>query len=179
MDRRYHTSVQILHWLIALIVIGLICLGLILKLDLVPKSLRQTIAFFHIGFGLTVLALTILRLAIRIWLHPPPLPASISAPVRIASAITQALFYLLLLAMPAFGILFVEAHGSAVSWFGLVYIPTVVGKDQAINELFSSMHFWGGMTLIALLVLHVAGVIRHEARGEKILRRMLPRRTRR
>ncbi|MDD2876301.1 MAG: cytochrome b/b6 domain-containing protein [Acidiphilium sp.] len=177
MDLRYRTSAQILHWLIALVVIGLLIVGLILKYDLASKAVEPTLAMLHMSFGLCILILMILRLGLRLTWTAPPLPDSISPAIRFASGATQALFYILLIAMPVFGVLFVEAHGKKVPFFGLFTLPTVVGKSDAVRHLFAFLHFWGGITVIALLFLHVAGAIRHQMRGERIIRRMMPRRS--
>jgi cytochrome b561 len=176
MEPRYRTTVQILHWLIALAVIGLIVAGLILKYDLAPKPLRPALRMLHIGTGLTVLALMIVRLVLRLIHRPPPLPATVPTRERIASTAAHWLFYAAVLAMPVFGVLFVQAYGKPVGWFGLVVLPQLVGKNAAIGALFYALHFYVGLGLLALIVLHVSAVIRHEKRGERLLIRMMPRR---
>lgn len=177
MDERYETRVQILHWLIALMVIGLLIAGLVLKYDLAPKPFRPLLGLLHMSFGLTVLALMVVRIAMRLTSDVPPLPAPMSPAIRFASGATQFLFYVLLIAMPIFGILFVEAHGRPVPVFGLFDLPTLVGKSKSVKDLFYFLHFWGGITIIVLLALHVGGAVRHQLRGERILRRMMPRRS--
>jgi cytochrome b561 len=177
MEPRYRPIAQALHWLIALTVIGLLTVGLLLHYDVLPKPLRPTAALLHISFGLTILALMVLRVVVRLTGTAPPLPASVSPAIRAASGTTQLLFYVLLFAMPVFGILFVEAHGGKVPFFGLFDLPTLVGKSKSIHADFAFLHFWGGITLIVLLVLHVGGAIRHQMRGERVLIRMMPRRS--
>lgn len=174
MDERYRPTIQILHWLIALTVIGLLIAGLLLHYDLIPKSLHRPLAFLHMSFGLSVLVLMLARFVIRRRAGVPPLPASVPPLTRAAAHATQMLFYVLLVAMPVFGILFVEAHGRTVPFFGLFTFPVLVGKNREVQDIFAFLHFWGGITVIVLLLLHVGGAIRHELRGERIVRRMLP-----
>lgn len=178
MEPRYRPLAQTLHWLIALTVIGLLIVGLLLNYDVLPKSLRPTTAMLHMSFGLIILALMVLRVAVRLSGQAPPLPGSVSPAIRMASGTTQILFYVLLFAMPVFGVLFVEAHGGKVPFFGLFDLPTLVSKSRTIHSDFAFLHFWGGITLLVLLVLHVGGAIRHQMRGERILIRMMPRRSR-
>ncbi|MGC9270042.1 cytochrome b [Acidiphilium sp.] len=178
MEPRYRTSAQILHWLIALLVIGLLTVGLILRYDLIAKSSRPTVLMLHMSIGLTVFFLMLLRLGVRLVSPVPPLPASVTAPIRLVAGATQILFYILLLAMPVFGVIFVQAHGFKVPYFDLFTLPALVAKNQPLNHWFAFLHFWGGITLIVLLVLHVAGAIRHQLRGERVLLRMMPRRSR-
>lgn len=177
MDERYRPSIQLLHWLIALTVIGLLIVGLILRFDLAPKPVRPALGFLHMSFGLSVLGLMVIRVFIRRRAGVPPLPDTISPAIRRAAHATQMLFYVLLVAMPVFGVLFVEAHGKPVPFFGLFTLPAFAGKNEGVEEVFEFLHFWGGMTVIALLLLHVGGAMRHEMRGEPIVSRMLPRRS--
>lgn len=174
MDDRYRPSIQFLHWLIALTVIGLVIAGLLLHYDLIPRSVHKPLAFLHMSFGLAILALMVVRLFIRRRTGVPELPEEIGRPFRIAAHTTQILFYALLLAMPVFGILFVEAHGRKVPFFGLFTLPAFVGKNHGVQEVFAFLHFWGGIAVILLLIAHVGGAVRHELRGERMIRRMLP-----
>lgn len=174
MDARYRPSIQVLHWLIAATVIGLVIAGLLLHYDLISKSVHRPLAVIHMSFGLAILALMVVRLFIRRRSGVPPLPETIGRPFQIAAHATQMLFYALLLAMPVFGILFVEAHGRKVPFFGLFTLPVLIGKNHGVQEVFEFLHFWGGIAIILLLLAHVGGAVRHEMRGERIIRRMLP-----
>lgn len=177
MNERYRPTLQLLHWLIALTVIGLLIAGLVLHYDLIPKPLHRPLAMLHMSFGLTILVLMLVRVQVRRRTGRPPLPSSISPFFRTAAHVTQILFYVLLLAMPVFGILFVEAAGHPIPVFGLFTIPDFIGKNKEVQDIFAFLHFWGGITVVLLLLLHVCGAIRHEMRGETIIHRMLPNRS--
>lgn len=174
MEPRYRPIAQGLHWLIALAVIGLIIAGLIVHYNLIARPDRLTLALIHISVGLTVLALVALRLIYRLRRAPPALPTTMAPHERRFAAIGHWSFYVLLFAMPLFGILFVEAAGHNVTWFGLFNLPRVIGKSHTIEHDFAFLHFWGGILLIILLAGHVGAVALHESQGHKILRRMLP-----
>jgi cytochrome b561 len=176
-EPRYRPIAQALHWLIAVSVIGLIIAGLIVHYNLIPKPGRVTLALLHISVGLTILGLMLLRLAYRLGRTPPRLPETIAPHERALAAAGHWSFYALILAMPVFGVLFVEGAGRPVTWFGLVRLPQFVGKSQAIHHDFAFLHFWGGIVLIVLLVVHVGAVIAHERRGQRVLIRMMPRRS--
>lgn len=173
MELRYRPIAQGLHWLIALSVIGLILAGLIVHYNLIARPPRLELALIHISVGLTVLGLMALRLLYRLGSQPPALPAELAQHERLLSAVTHWSFYALLFAMPVFGVLFVEAAGRPVRWFGLA-LPRFVGKSRMIHHDFAFLHFWGGIVLIVFIAAHVGAVILHEARGQKILRRMMP-----
>ncbi|HEX7388861.1 MAG TPA: cytochrome b/b6 domain-containing protein [Acidiphilium sp.] len=177
-DTRYRPTALILHWAIAAAVILLIAAGLTVHYDLVGRPAHKVIVFLHIGTGLTVFVLMALRLLYRLANPPPPLPDGIPRHERILATLGHWSFYALILAMPVFGVLFVEAKGRAVTWFDAFALPRFVGKDAAIHHDFAFLHFWGGITLIVLIAVHVGAVVLHHRRGHRILRRMLPLRVR-
>ena len=177
MEPRYRPFAQALHWLIAISVIGLIIAGLIVHYNWIPKPGRLTLALLHISVGLTILVLMLVRLAYRLGRTPPQLPETIAPHERALAAAGHWSFYALIVAMPIFGVLFVEGAGRPVKWFGLFSLPQFVGKSRAIHHDFAFLHFWGGIALIVLLVVHVGAVIAHERRGQRILIRMMPRRS--
>ncbi|MCF3947490.1 cytochrome b [Acidiphilium sp. AL] len=175
-ELRYRPAAQILHWIIAVAVIGLIVAGLVIHYNLVAKPTRLIIAFLHIGAGLTIFALMALRLLYRWRRTPPPLPDAIPRHEHILAALGHWSLYALILAMPVFGVLFMEGAGRTVTWFGVFALPQFVGKNPAIHHDFAFLHFWGGIALIALVAIHVGAVARHHRRGHKVLHRMLPKR---
>jgi cytochrome b561 len=172
MEQTYRLAPRLLHWLIAAIVIPLILVGLVLHFDVAPKPMRHLLAWLHISFGLTVLVLMLARLALRLQHEPPALPAEILMIERRAAWVSHRLFYLLLFAMPVFGIVFEEARQRAINWFGLVTLPQFLALDKPLGHVFAGLHFWGGMALIALLVAHIGAVVHHHRQGIPILRRI-------
>jgi len=172
MNTLYRPAPRLLHWLIAAIVIPLILVGLVLHLDVAPKPMRHMLAWLHISFGLTVLVLMLARLALRLQHQPPALPANIPVIERRAAWVSHKLFYVLLFAMPVFGIVFEEARQRAVSWFGFLVLPQFLALDKPLGHVFAALHFWGGMALIVLLFAHIGAVVHHHRQGIRLLRRM-------
>ena len=87
-----------LHWLTALLIIGLAIVGLIMT-ELPNSPLKMQIYALHKSFGLTVLALTLLRLAWRLVAGTPDDQPG-SRLQRLAAKAVHGLMYFLLLAMP-------------------------------------------------------------------------------
>jgi len=172
METHYRPALRLLHWLIAAIVIALILVGLVLHFDLAPKPARHFLTWLHISFGLTVLVLMLARLALRLQHRPPALPAEIPKIEQRAAQVSHWLFYLLLLAMPVFGIVLEEARQRAIPWFGFFVLPQFLALNKPLGHVFAGLHFWGGMALIALLCAHIAAVLHHHRQGIALLRRM-------
>jgi cytochrome b561 len=173
-DRTYTPVAKVLHWLTALAVLGLLCLGL--WMVGLPLGLTKLYAFaWHKWIGLTVLALTLLRWGWRA-LHPPPvLPTTVTAWERALAPWAHILLLLFLLALPISGWLMSSAGGVQVVWFGYLPMPDLVPRDPDLFAALRTLHHWLAWTLIGLLALHVGAVVRHDVlRRDGIFRRMSP-----
>jgi cytochrome b561 len=173
-DQGYTGVAKFLHWLSALAVLGLIGLGLWM-VDL-PIGLAKLYAFaWHKWIGLTVLLLTLLRLAWRTARPPPALPPAVTAWERALAPWNHGLLLVLLLSLPLSGWLMSSAGGVKVIWFGVLALPDLVARDLQLFGRLRSLHHWLAWTLMALLVVHVGAAVRHDVlRRDGVFRRMAP-----
>ena len=157
---RYTTPAIALHWLVALLIFAAFPLGLyMVDLPLSPDKLK--LYSYHKWIGVTVLLLVAIRLAWRATHTPPPLPAGIAGWQRRASAIVHGLLYALMVAIPLSGWLMSSAKGFQTVWFGVLPLPDLVGKNRELGDLLAEVHKYLNFTLLALVVLHVAGALQH------------------
>jgi cytochrome b561 len=96
---RYQPVLVALHWLLALMIIGLLCLGFFVLADMPntdPKKLD--ILVWHMSGGMFVLVLMILRLIIRRW-SARPATATTGSPLldRLASIAHHSLYVIVFL----------------------------------------------------------------------------------
>jgi len=169
----YSIAAKILHWLVAALVVALIPIGLTMA-DLQPGPLQDRLYVLHESFGVTLLALMILRTANRLRGAPPPYP-TLSRGERVASAAVHHLLYLLLLATPIVGWLALSAYGLGPSFFGLANLPALLAKDEPLSKILFRFHEAGGLTIGGLALVHVAGALRHAlVKRDDVLWRMLP-----
>jgi len=69
---RYQPVLVALHWLLALMIIGLLCVGFFVLAQMPNSDLRKlNILVLHMSGGMLVLVLMILRLIIRTWTARP------------------------------------------------------------------------------------------------------------
>lgn len=168
---------QLLHWSIALLVIGLALVGLLMQ-ELPNSPTKLQVYALHKSFGLTVLALVIIRLVWRLVDRRPPHPPGLPRWQRALAALTHGLLYLMLLWMPLTGWLYNSASNFPLRWFGLFAVPALSGRDQALKELAQSLHSGGFYLLGILFALHVGAALRHHfVDRDRTLRMMLPRRS--
>ena len=173
---RYSRGAIILHWLTALLIIGNV-LGAWLSEDM-PKPDRAAIMALHKAFGITILLLTLARIAWRLLHKPPPMVETLKAWEAALARVTHWLFYILMLALPLTGWAFVSgaSQGKPVSIFGLFNMPALpVSFDKGTVGTFKDMHSILGNLIVALFVLHVLGALKHQFLDrDATLRRMVP-----
>jgi cytochrome b561 len=182
MPGRYSGVALALHWLIALLVIGNIAGGHLFELfedsaDPGRKAIGGTIIFLHMSFGLTVLALTLVRLGWRLYKPPPPLPGYMTVFERRAVRWVHWGFYLLLFALPFSGwaMLSTARMPESVPWFGLFTLPWLP-LPPGLHGLFHESHEALGWAMVVLIALHVGATLKHQVFDrDNLLARMLPR----
>ena len=170
---RYAGVLIALHWLIALGIIGLLAVGLYMVG--LPKGLpvKATLINLHKSLGLTVFLLVLLRIAALAAFHRPPLPP-MRAWQRAAARTTQGLLYVGMVAMPLAGYLGSSFNRYGTRFWGIA-LPKWGWDDAHLRELFFGIHQALGYLLIALIVLHVAGALKHQwIDRDNLLSRMLP-----
>jgi cytochrome b561 len=155
----YSAAAKSLHWIVALIVVCLIPVGAVMG-DLPKGALQNKLFTLHESFGMTVLALMGLRLAIRLRETPPP-DAALTRKERMISRTVHYALYLLLLLTPLLGWLALSAYGLGPSLFGFSDLPALLGKNDPLSKVLFTWHGRGGFLLAGLVILHIAGFFRH------------------
>ena len=168
---RFGLIAIVLHWVMALLVIGMIIVGL--YMTSLPIGLEK-LKFYglHKEFGFLVLALVILRLLWRLANIRPKL--LLPWWEKTAALCAHWAFYLILFAMPITGWLLSSAAGFSISFFGLFTIPTIIPANEARANLFGDIHQYIAYALITLIVIHILAALKHHfIDKDNILRRMI------
>ncbi len=176
MSTHYTATAKILHWGIALLIFCMLGLGVYMTdLDLSPTKLQ--LYAWHKWTGVTVFVLVIVRLAWRIFHHPPALPASVARIERLVAHAAHYLLYALMFATPLSGWLMSSAKGVQTVWFGLLPLPDLLARDKALGELLQTVHMSLNLCLASLVLAHVGAALKHHfIDKDEVLTRMLPRR---
>lgn len=170
---RWNRTAQLLHWLIALLIVALAVIGL--WMTAMESSLAKINVFLlHKSLGITVLALAGLRLAWRIaTTHPPEVPGP--AWQRRSASLVHFLLYAMMFVMPLSGWLFNSASNFPLHWFGLVKLPALWAPDPLVKHWALWVHETGFWVLCVLVVVHAGAALKHHyVDHDDTLRRMLP-----
>lgn len=166
-----------LHWLLAVGMIGMLVFGLMLE-DMPRGESKSALMWWHKGLGVSILVFATLRL---IWRFVEGMPRPV-APMpawqeRIATA-THGFLLLGTLFMPISGMMMSLGAGRSIDVLGLFVIPAIE-KNDLLDTMGHIVHGLGGKLLIAAIVLHVLGAMKHHfVDRDATLARMTRRRAR-
>jgi cytochrome b561 len=175
--QRYTKTAIWLHWIIAIIMIFMLVFGE--DLIRVPKgaSLGGWQPTAHASWGVVILLLAIARLLWRFSHRPPALPASIPSWQVTASHLTHYVFYVLMIAIPIFGLLALIPYGAArtdvdqvvfFNLFPLAFMPNLGDWTMTAHELL-------GDAAKILVIVHVLAALKHQFWDkDDLLSRMRP-----
>ena len=175
MPQRYTTVAIIFHWLIALLIVASFTMGLVMTE--MPGITPTKLKFYswHKWAGVTILGLATLRLLWRLAHPAPPYPATMPAWQKTTANLLHGLLYVLMFAVPLSGYFYTLASGYPVVYFGLVELPVLIGKDDALKDVLKGVHWWLNMGLAGCVALHVGAALKHAfIDRDGVIRRMLP-----
>lgn len=178
----YNTVAKMLHWLMALLIVGMLVLGLVMTTGNVLDGPGKAVALqMHKSFGMIVLILSLFRLAWR-WLKPPPpFPAQMPRWEKLAAHITHVILYVLMLVMPLVGWMMISTFPHNSLFFGLFPIPNVpflhdLPNKKDIREVLENIHWSLAWVIVTFVALHAGAALKHHfIERNDILLRMAPR----
>ncbi|SLN44857.1 hypothetical protein TRL7639_02406 [Falsiruegeria litorea R37] len=186
--QNYGGVAKTFHWLTALLILTALPLGLIadnLAEAVIDPAIASTDAdvaraallfSLHKTVGVTVFFVALLRI---LWALTQPKPGLLNADHKLEALAAETVHWLLygsLVFVPLTGWI----HHAATTGFAPIWWPfgqdlPFVPKDAAVAELFAGLHYVLQWVLIAALVLHIAGAVKHHVIDRDMtLRRMLP-----
>ena len=156
---RYSRLAIFFHWVLAAMIPFQFGLGwYMLSIEDTPGGA----AYFalHVSLGLTAALLIALGVILRLRNRPAALPATLAAwQVKVAS-LTHVLLYVLLVLMPITGFLGVSLSGEPIAFFGIP-LPVWTAGNDTLKEQFFTAHSLIAWALVALVLLHVLGALKH------------------
>ncbi|WP_202131551.1 cytochrome b [Aurantiacibacter rhizosphaerae] len=180
---KYPLSMRILHWIRAVIILGLIWSGWYMT-ELPETTPMETFDLFypnHKQFGVLVWLLALVHLTIR-YRNRRILPQTPSGLHGWEKALSHAVHYsiialTLLVPLLGYGMSSTFTQSDGVPFFFFGEVPEILPKNDNVYEVFDMLHKYSAYVLLGLIVLHVAGALKHrwqDSGGETdVLPRML------
>ncbi len=175
MAKTSYDHVQIgMHWLQA----GLIAAALGLAWSVSGMSFsaqKMQLISWHKWLGITVLALTAVRLGWRVVRGAPPVSHDLPRWQRgLATGVHHSL-YLLMFALPLSGWLMTSAFGGSLDYLGVLPLPALLPENEDVGLVLLNVHGALAGLLVVLVGLHAAGAFKHYLFDrDDTLARMLP-----
>lgn len=172
---RYSRTAMSLHWIIAILI--LFNFGLGERTEHLPRGAALFTVFqLHKSIGITILALSLWRLGLRLW-GTRPTPAA-TGPTHLLANAVHWLFYAIMIGAPMTGWLLVSTAKTKLPTllYGIIPLPHLPVSGGAIHEIAEEVHKLLAMPGIPiLLALHIAGAVRHQwLLKHALVERMVP-----
>ncbi len=179
---RYSILAIVLHWLIALLILGNIVLAWTFQ-NIAPGLVEFKLIQLHKSIGITVLLLSVLRLAWRLFNSPPPEHPMPRWQI-VTSRIVHWGFYAIMIGMPVSGWIMVSASPLNIPTllYGMVPWPHAPGVHalatadrKSLEKAMSITHQVFAYFAYGLIGLHVAAALKHQFYDrDNLLLRMAP-----
>jgi len=152
----YPRSVQILHWLMAIGLVGMVLFGLFMGSLSLSDERRDAMMLAHLATGVLLLAALVVRLRWRLQGRMPGLPSAYRPWERVLARAVHGAFYGLMVLLPLLGL---------TVWLLDPFVngPGLAGQSIWLANLSGWLHwghYLGGWLLLGLLTVHAAGALR-------------------
>ena len=171
---KYLPSQRFFHWTSALLILGLFALGVWMRTLSYYDSWYQTAPIWHKEIGVLTTLLIIARLIWRVKTErPKPLASHKPWEIKLAH-LAHGLMYFLIFVIIVSGYLIATADNRGIDIFGLFEVPAMITAFENQEDVAGFIHEWVAYGLVALVVIHVAGALKHHfIDKDSTLKRML------
>jgi cytochrome b561 len=174
MAARFGPTAQLLHWSMAVLVLGELALGQWMS-EAGSRETRRALLALHESVGMLIGLLLVTRLGWRLGAGLPDWPAEVGPGARRALHGLEAILYVAMAAMPATGLALTMAAGWDVQFFGSLPVPSLIEPSDLWQERLESLHRLGAALFGVAILLHAGLVVVLDRRTSPgFLRRMLP-----
>ncbi len=175
----YSTGQKVLHWTIAALIVVQVIIGILIALVLKPGPVTGVLYEVHKSFGLSILALALVRIAVRWRRGAPPLVEGLPAWQRVAARTSHYALYILIVIVPIAGWTATSTCCPPVKYFWTIDVTLPVEVEEGEDRMEASkpifrIHRTLALTLAGLVLIHAGAALHHHfVRRDDTLRRML------
>lgn len=157
---RFGAVAKSFHWVMALMMIGLLGLGFYMA-GMERSPFKFELYSWHKSFGIVVLALVVFRVIWRFISAPPKALETHASWEKLLSKTIHIVLYVSMIGFPLSGWVMSSAGGHGVSVFGFFDMPAIVAENKDIGASAKLAHVIFAYSLIIALGLHILGGLKH------------------
>lgn len=156
----YTNVFKILHWVMALIILSLFGVGYFMT-SLPANDTKWFIYGMHKSFGVIILLLVGIRLAMRL-INPPRIQLyTISTLHFVLSKLSVPILYIVMLGMSVSGYVMSDAGGYTINLFGLADLPHFFSGMTELSKVAHNVHTQFAPMALGIVALHIAAALYH------------------
>lgn len=168
---RFRLRSRVLHWATAILVFTALLIGFTMVNALGSYG---TLVAVHMTLGVTILVITVVRIANRLTAHPPAWPPTVGRLEGKIVIASERAMYALLLLQPLIGWAMVSAAGRSVVVFGTLHLPALAPFNTHLYFVLRQTHSVLAYVLVAAIAMHVSAILLHTLTlHDRMLSRML------
>lgn len=162
-SEKYPVSMRVMHWLMAILILGQIAVGWYMTpYNEAREPLVSELYWWHKSFGLLAFLFIFVRLTNRLRHTPPELPTSLPTFDRKLAHFVHRAAYFMIVMLPITGYTLSSTYeySDGITFFGLP-IPEVFPDSERVFEAADWLHGILAYTLLVVVVIHIAGALKH------------------
>ena len=149
----------LLHWLAAITMIALFVLGQ--AAEDASDSDRKALLGLHISIAISMYLILVGRIGWRLFNGRPRVLIQQSKPLMLLAHWIPKILLAGLALMLLSGPIMVWSKGYPINIFGLISLPSPLGKMETLHEAMEALHKLGAKLLFFAFILHMLGVLKH------------------
>lgn len=174
-QKAFSGSVRFFHWLVAAIVLTMLCIGVSMIASLADYHLLISI---HRPLGILLLIIVAVRLVNRLLRGGPELPITMSPQEKFMARASEVLLYVLLFAIPLVGWGMLSAARFPITMFGSVHLFPILPHSPMLYAMLRKTHTYLAYLLFFAFIAHFGAVLFHSLiLRDGLFKRMAPWRT--
>ncbi|ODS22597.1 cytochrome b [Candidatus Endobugula sertula] len=173
-EHSYGLIAKIVHWLCAIIIIGLFALGLWM-LDLNYYDNWYTLApHYHVSIGILLAVIMVFRVLWRLFSVQPKPTSSLSKLEHILAYWVHYTFYVIIFGIIVTGYLIPTGDNRSIDVFNWFTLPSLGALFDQQADIAGRFHLWMSYGLMGLIALHALAALKHQfVDRDGTLKRML------
>lgn len=170
--KNYNVLARAIHWLSALVVIGMFAVGLWMVDLSYYSEWYRTAPHWHKSIGILLAALTLFRF---VWKSVTPSPKVEGKSYEVIGAkLAHFAMYVILFALPISGYLISTEDGRGIDVFNWFTLPGLGALFEGQADMAGQIHFYAAWALILIAAVHAIAALKHHfINKDNTLRKMI------